>query len=53
MNQPALYFQLYAYSLYMPDHIAPSDDDETIEPHFNDTGDFGEQDQGDEDDDDE
>ncbi len=25
----------------MPDWSPPSDDDETIEPHFNDTGDFG------------
>jgi hypothetical protein len=35
----------------MPDHIATSDDDETIEPWFNDTGDFGDNQEGDEDED--
>ena len=25
----------------MPDFVPPSDDDETLEPWFNDTGDFG------------
>jgi hypothetical protein len=28
-------------TMMMPDHQGTNDDDETLEPHFNDTGDFG------------
>lgn len=31
----------------MPDWVGASDDDEVIEPWFNDTGDFGDHDEGD------
>lgn len=33
----------------MPDFNPPSDDDEWLEPHFNDTGDFGDNQESDDD----
>lgn len=45
-------FEQWLTSGPMPDHEGESDDDETIEPWFNDTGEFGDTQQGDESDDD-
>ena len=33
----------------MPDHQGESDDDETLEPWFNDTGEFGDNQEGEDD----
>jgi hypothetical protein len=35
---------------FMPDFVPPPDDDETIGPYFNDTGEFGDNQEGDEED---
>ena len=43
-------FEQWLTSGPMPDYEPESDDDETIEPYFNDTGDFGDQQQENEDD---
>ena len=43
-------FEQWLTSLPMPDHEGLEDDDETIGPWYNDTGDFGDSQQGDDDD---